>query len=199
VGGVAVSRPKGFEESQVLEQAMKLFWSRGYSAAGIKEVERVTGVRSSSLYHHFGSKEGLFIRVLDVYIDNIVRGRCEKYLGSSNVLDGFWRYFASCNEGGQAKFGCLLVNTSVELGPHSKGIAVQVQRGFNEVKKSLKLALIRAQQQGEINSEADVDLLATHLSFLLSGILANRPSENEAVMITSIMDVVDNILEGLKR
>ena len=46
-----------------METATALFTNRGYDAVGVQEVVNEAGVTKPTLYHHFGSKRGLFAAV----------------------------------------------------------------------------------------------------------------------------------------
>ena len=57
----------GFDEDQVLERAMNVFWALGYEGAGIADLEKATELGRQSLYGAFGSKRELFGRVVEFY------------------------------------------------------------------------------------------------------------------------------------
>lgn len=48
----------------LVDEGALLFAERGYAAVGLAEIVRAAGVTKGALYHHFGSKEGLFRAVL---------------------------------------------------------------------------------------------------------------------------------------
>src|SRR5690606_6457886 len=48
----------------LVAEARRLFAERGYADVGLAELVRAAGVTKGALYHHFGSKEGLFREVL---------------------------------------------------------------------------------------------------------------------------------------
>ena len=45
--------------SALLRAALRLFASRGYEGVGVQEIASATGVTKPTLYHFFGSKQGL--------------------------------------------------------------------------------------------------------------------------------------------
>ena len=47
-------RPLSFNRAQALEQAMHVFWQRGYEAASISELTAAMGITAPSLYTAFG-------------------------------------------------------------------------------------------------------------------------------------------------
>ena len=50
--------------SVILEVALKLFSNYGYEATGVQEICEQAGVTKPTLYHYFGSKQGLLDAVL---------------------------------------------------------------------------------------------------------------------------------------
>jgi AcrR family transcriptional regulator len=60
-----VGRPRLFDEARAVYDAAAVFRHGGYAAASIDHLVEATGVHRGSLYNVFGSKHGLFLRVLD--------------------------------------------------------------------------------------------------------------------------------------
>ena len=60
-------RPLSFNRAQALEQAMHVFWQRGYEAASISELTAAMGITAPSLYTAFGDKESLFLEAIERY------------------------------------------------------------------------------------------------------------------------------------
>lgn len=50
---------------RLLEEALRLFARRGVDAVGVQEVVDAAGVTKPTLYHHYGSKEGLVKALVD--------------------------------------------------------------------------------------------------------------------------------------
>jgi len=49
---------------KILDQAMELFYARGYDAVGVQEIAEKSGVTKPTLYYYFGSKYGLLETLL---------------------------------------------------------------------------------------------------------------------------------------
>src|SRR5579859_7206658 len=62
-----IGRPREFDVDKALERAMGLFWRQGYEGTSLADLTRELGVTRPSLYAAFGSKEGLFLKALDLY------------------------------------------------------------------------------------------------------------------------------------
>lgn len=61
--------------SRIMESAIKLFSSRGYNASSVDEICKDAGISKGAFYHHFESKQMLFLALLDgwlQFIDNAI-------------------------------------------------------------------------------------------------------------------------------
>jgi AcrR family transcriptional regulator len=66
-----VARPKGETGRRLRDAALALFYDRGYDAASVSDIVAVAGVTPPTLYHHFGSKEGLLRAVVDPLLEDL--------------------------------------------------------------------------------------------------------------------------------
>lgn len=62
-----LGRPRKFDPDQALDQAMQLFWHKGYDATSLNDLTETLGVNRPSLYAAFGNKDELFVRALEHY------------------------------------------------------------------------------------------------------------------------------------
>lgn len=60
-------RPRQFDPEQAIETAQHLFHSRGYDAVSVADLTKAFGINPPSFYAAFGSKLGLYTRVLKRY------------------------------------------------------------------------------------------------------------------------------------
>ena len=60
-------RPRRFDPDQGVALAQHLFHARGYDAVNVADVTEALGINPPSFYAAFGSKAGLYARVLDRY------------------------------------------------------------------------------------------------------------------------------------
>jgi AcrR family transcriptional regulator len=59
--------------SNILACALQLFASRGYDAVGIQEIVEAAGITKPTLYHYFGSKEGLLRALFTEYFSELYK------------------------------------------------------------------------------------------------------------------------------
>src|SRR5262252_2095208 len=62
-------RPRAFDRDRALDQALQVFWRKGYEGASLSDLTRAMGINRPSLYAAFGNKKSLFRQVLDRYIE----------------------------------------------------------------------------------------------------------------------------------
>src|SRR6202046_1453611 len=108
-----MGRPKNFSREEVLEKAMPVFWTHGFSDTSLQDLERATGVNKSGLYTEFRDKEDLFVACLRHYLESQEkRGLLtKKPLGWNNV-ETFLKN-GPLNKGEQQ--GCFSVNSMREF------------------------------------------------------------------------------------
>ena len=58
--------------SKVLEVALDLFSTQGYGATSVRQIAEVCELSTGNLYHHFGSKEAIFQRLIDDYWERVL-------------------------------------------------------------------------------------------------------------------------------
>jgi len=58
--------------SKALEAALELFSTQGYGATSMRAVSEASGLSVGNLYHHFGSKEAIFQRLIDEYWEHLL-------------------------------------------------------------------------------------------------------------------------------
>jgi len=66
VGG----RKREFDKTEALEQAMRVFWQKGYLGASLSDLTEGMGINKPSLYSAFGNKEALFIHATEFYLEH---------------------------------------------------------------------------------------------------------------------------------
>lgn len=60
--------------SHILEAATHLFSKTGYDATGVAEICQAAGVSKGAFYHHFPTKQAVFMELLNTYLNGIETG-----------------------------------------------------------------------------------------------------------------------------
>jgi AcrR family transcriptional regulator len=105
-------RPRGFDRNEALEQAMRLFWSKGFESASLAELTQVMGINASSLYAAFGSKEALFREAVAHYAEHQgteIWGALEEAPSAREAIERFLTATADAYSMPGNPPGCLIV------------------------------------------------------------------------------------------
>ncbi len=113
-------RTKKFDEKEVLEKAMQLFWLQGFHATSIQDLVDHLGINRASLYDTYGGKESLFQKAFQLYREQNTSGLRQFLKSRPQVKEGLRALFeAAIEEAGRDtdRKGCFVVNTVTELVP----------------------------------------------------------------------------------
>lgn len=105
-------RPRRFDPDAAVVTAQQLFHARGYDAVSVADVTDALGINPPSFYAAFGSKAGLYQRVLDhwtgtaaIPLGDILRPDVPVAAALAAMLEEAARRYAS----GPAAGGCLVL------------------------------------------------------------------------------------------
>lgn len=156
-----MARPPKYDDDEILDRALRLFWTRGWSATSIRELEAELDVKAPAIYRRFGSKDGLSQAVLDHYVDRVVRRRIEKYLPAegdpiANIREFLVSGVTSPPDGG-ALIGCLLTTTALESSEVSPELGAALIAGQAVIEQAVRRELERADERGALAAGLDID------------------------------------------
>ena len=75
--------------SELLAKCLDLFIEKGYAGVTTRELERVTGVSTGVLYHYFDSKEDLFRRLVQSFVERIASELADTVVGGRDPEERF--------------------------------------------------------------------------------------------------------------
>jgi TetR/AcrR family transcriptional regulator, transcriptional repressor for nem operon len=184
-------RPKGFDETEVLDQALELFRARGFKQTSFADLTEQLGVSRQSLYDTYGDKQTLFQSALKRYLDRAVGFMRRKLEDPAPVRDVLLRLFESMitiNRGCGSP-GCFMVNAMVELAPHDANTRALALAHAREIEGLFVSRLSIAQRAGEIGRTKDPIALARFLYHTILGLsvatraLGDRESVRQSARI----------------
>jgi TetR/AcrR family transcriptional repressor of nem operon len=167
-----MGRARTFDDLDILERAMRLFWRNGYNGTSMRDLMAETGLAKASIYNAYGNKKDLFHCVLNHYIDK-KQPKSLQLLTQGSGRDGLESYFSNILrvtiENHQTP-GCLLVNTATEQGIHDEAMRSIVERGMERAEKHLAMAIERGVVDGSIDPETHPETAALCLIATILGI-----------------------------
>ena len=181
---------------RILRSALTLFSEKGYDATSVREICAASGITKPTLYHFYGSKEGVYRALIDGALDRMGEDITRALEEDGSLADRLRRltltYFeATRREPDLARFILALVHGPPGSAPHTDLLAF-----YDAILTQVAGVMAAAEERGEVSpGPADVRLLvlmgavgeAVH-GYLLVG----RPELTPALADT----LIDVVLKG---
>lgn len=164
-----------YDRQEALGRAVDLFWSKGYQAASLKQIEAALDMRPGSLYAAFGSKQELLIEALGLYAEQMF-GLFEWHQAqATSPLAGFKGFLhqlvlGTPDQGLPAVRACLMVKMLLELGEGSAAVNAEINRLLVATEEGFERMLQQARQRGELRTDLDCQRLARLLQVQVMGL-----------------------------
>lgn len=168
-----MGRPLKYLPDEALEAAMQVFWLHGYEATSLQDLLKAMGLSKSSLYQGFGGKKELFLQCIQLYCQqrgDRWRSLLQKAGSGYKFIETLLVTAGQEGEINQVRRGCLLMNTATELAHKDPEVGGRIGAAFDGLRSLLKGAVISAQNDGDIPTDKDPDVLASYLLTCLGGI-----------------------------
>ncbi len=167
-------RIKLFNENEVLQKSIHLFWEKGYNNTSIQDLVNHLGINRGSLYDTFGGKRELFDRAFKQYLSTNNNGLITFFESQKSVKKGFEKFFeipltaAVCEKGVR---GCFAVNTITEMLPEDKVMQDVLVKNKAIIETAFYNFLKKGVASGEIDAKKDLKKITSFLYSLLNGLL----------------------------
>ena len=191
-------RQREFDPNEALQTAIELFWEKGYYDSSVDEVVKRSGVAKYGIYGTFGTKRELFIKALNQYAGdrrNDIQSPIRKPDASLPEIRAFFKQAPGMLTQENARRGCLICNTGVELGNRDVEINAFVNDFFNDIAGVMQSCLERAINKGQIKAPEDITALATYLATEFRAVLMLAASGVSRRQIEKHLDVALQVLK----
>jgi len=193
-----MARTKDFDEEEVLNKAMNLFWDKGYAGTSMQDLVDGLGISRSSLYDTFGDKHSLFIRVLENYRQYAGKQMSELIANSpsakATVRTMLENNINELIKDKQHK-GCFLVNTSVEMAAHDPEVSAMLCDNDSQVEQYFYEAISKGQESGELSQQKDARALARFILNAIKGIRVTAKSVSDKKMFEDIISLTMSVMD----
>lgn len=164
-------RPRGFDPEQALDQAMHVFWEKGYEGASLHDLTTAMGIRPASLYKAFGNKQMLFERALARYLNGpvaFIRGALLQPT-AYEVAERTLRDSAAFLANQHTRCGCMTIQGAMTGGEESQPLRKELIALRLRGQEALRQRFERAQEEGDLAKTADAGDLARFITAVFQG------------------------------
>jgi AcrR family transcriptional regulator len=191
-----VGTPPLRSNDRILQRALELFSEKGYDATSVREICEAAGITKPTLYHFYGSKEGVYRAIVDGALERFQADLVLALDGGGSLRDRLVRMARSYVENTRrepdlARFVMALIHNSPRSAP-----ATDLVGFYQDILDALACTVDAAVARGEIGpGPTDVRLLVLMgaLGEAMHGhLLVGRPDLTPALAET----LVDTVLGG---
>ena len=159
-----------FDRPRAVNKALVLFWRKGYQATSLAHLLAAMGISRSSFYAAFTDKRSLYIECMDLFsartLNLLQRARAET--PPVDALQGFFERNVGEARGAhvvKGHWGCLLVNTVLEMSDVDDELAERASRHLGELQHLFQAYLKDAGAAPDLAEE-----LAAMLMLFMAGV-----------------------------
>jgi AcrR family transcriptional regulator len=171
-----MGRPRQFDRDRAVDQALHLFWERGYDATSISDLRAAIGggISAPSLYAAFGSKEGLYHEAIQRYQHShgqVMAPLHDPALPPRDAVETAFRGTVRMQARAGHPSGCMVALGVMAAGSPEDAAATKPLKAIRASNRSgLRACVSRAVEGGELRKDTDIDAMADMLNSFLLGL-----------------------------
>lgn len=129
-----MARKKQYNEEEVIDRAMNLFWRNGYESTSMQMLEKEMGINKFSIYSSFGSKNGVLTESIKLYQKklNVLINTLKTSLNGTEGIKQYFYDFVEFTKGTDFGKGCLMTSTMNELGASADEKIMELSYAFSK-------------------------------------------------------------------
>ncbi len=193
-----MARTKDFDETEVLNRAMNIFWSRGYNATSMEDLVSGLGISRSSLYDTYVDKHTLFIKALKNY-NQLNHLKIQEIINRNGPAKETMRILIEMVttgiSSGKKQTGCLMVNAEVEVAPFDKEVNKLVCRNYEELEELFYQVIEKGKKKGEIKTRQDTKSLARFILNAVKGMQVTAKTISDNFVFDDIIKLTLTVLD----
>ena len=191
----------GDAKTKLLDAAVAVIRSKGYSAATVDEICRVAGVTKGAFFHHFASKEEFAVAVADHFAAQ-ANGvfATASYRELPDPLDrllGYVEFRKTLLQGEIADYTCLYGTMVQEAYDTHPPIREACDRYLRENAQMVATDISAAMERYGIEEDWTAESLALYTQAVLQGAFILAKAQQGAAVATECLDHLRRYLEQL--
>ena len=165
-----MARTVEFNEYEIIEKAMNVFWKKGYQATSMQDLVDAMQINRSSIYNTIGDKHQLFMKCISSYFDNVMTEIKEKVAKESSakqalidIINDKARWIIDCEK------GCLGIKTVFEIASEDNEVRKLMSKNNEIFLLFLAEVVQKAIDEKELDGSEDSMLMAEYIMTSFTG------------------------------
>jgi AcrR family transcriptional regulator len=183
-------RPRAFDRTKALEQAMEVFWQHGFEGSSLTDLTSAMGINSPSLYSAFGSKEALYLEAVRRFSDTAAAGTFRALIDAPTLRDGLARMLEAsiaCSTQEGRPQGCMIALGATHCAPENERLRLELKEMRRALQDTLKLKFKTAVEAGVLPRDVDPESLATYFASVVHGISIQARDGSSREELTAVV------------
>ena len=164
-------RPRCFEVDKALDQALDVFWRKGYEGTTLPDLTRAMGINRPSLYAAFGNKEDLFKKAIDRYSEgpgcHVKEALSEPT--ARRVIEQLLHGTVDLLTNRRNPRGCFMVQGALACGESADPVRRELVKRRADSESALRERFERAIAEGDLPPSSDSAALAGYVVTICHG------------------------------
>ncbi|MFZ3561224.1 TetR/AcrR family transcriptional regulator [Streptomyces sp. BH055] len=184
-------RPRSFDRDQALQQALLVFWERGYQNTSMADLTRAMGINSPSLYAAYGSKEKLFQEAVTLYTDTEgahTRRALAEQPTARAAVEAMLRDNAAAYTDPATPRGCLIV-LAAPLPVDTPAVATGLAELRAANREAIRARIARGVADGDLPATVAPDVMADFYATILNALSLQARDGADITALGNVIDV----------
>ena len=198
-GGRGRGRPRNFNRTEKLAQAMAVFWERGYEGASIADLTTAMEITAQSLYAAYGSKAALYREALAYYqgtLGNYVAEILAAPIDTMTAMEQVLRQAVVEFTQADRPRGCMVSLGALACADEHRAEAEYVGRLRENAVAVLVLRLQKGVAAGDVRADADPHALARYVGAMIQGLSIQARDGAERQALEPLVDIACQALQA---
>jgi AcrR family transcriptional regulator len=173
-----VARPRVFDIEKAVRTATVMFWKNGYEQTSLANLTEEMGITPPSFYFAFGSKDGLFRKVIEHYATTylgFIEGAFRQPT-ARGVAETMLYGCADVYSNPSNPRGCLIMNCSLPSSETTVHVRQQLATQRKARRAKLKKRFQYAKASGDLPPDSDPEELARYVMSIGWGLAVEAQS-----------------------
>ena len=187
----SAGRPRCFCPDKALDQALEVFWRKGFDGTSLSDLTDAMGINRPSLYAAYGNKESLFHKAIERYQQAVAMlfAEATQKPTAKAFVEFLLLKTAEAGTRPDRPRGCFLLQAATGTCGDHAALGRTVAAGKAVPCTAMRQRFEQARTAGELPAGTDVDALARYFATVMQGMSAQAAAGATADELRGVIGV----------